>query len=121
MKIGHGRWRGRHDQGGDSAKVVDFDRNVGKYESDSDYSPADEFERLDDCDVPQPVHPSASQSVNPDNVHLLTGLPRSGPRSQPCQTPIGNVITHAHSVAKDSSQTSGDAQSPSLSVPTEAI
>jgi hypothetical protein len=46
VKIGHGRWRGRHDQGGYSAKVDDFGRSVGEYESDSDYSPADEFEGL---------------------------------------------------------------------------
>ena len=64
---------------------------------------------------------SASQSVNPDNVNLLTGSPRSGPRSQPCQKPVGNVNTHAHSDATDPSRTSDDAKYPKPSAPTEAI
>ena len=115
VKIGHGRCGRHHDQGGartQVAKVVDRD-----------------------VPHPQPVRPSASQSVNPeqpvirsalqsvspDNVHLLTGLPRSGPRSESCQTPIGNVITHNHSAARGPSLRSDDAQSPPLSVPTEAI
>ena len=80
VKIGHGRWRGRYDQRGDSAKVVGFARNVGEYESDSDYSPADEFAGLDDVDTLQPVHASASQSVSPDNV------PRSIPFKQRLET-----------------------------------
>ena len=102
VKLGHDRWRGRHDPGGDSVQVVGFDRDVSQSR-------------------PQPVHPSASQSVSPDNVHLLAGLPRSGPRSQPCQKPDGNVITHAQSGARGSSLSPDDVQSPPLSVPTEAI
>ena len=106
VKIGHGRWRGRHDQGGDSAKVVDFARNVGEYESDSDYSPADEFEGLDDCEPSQPVHPSASQSVNPDNV----------PRSIHCQKPFGNVIIQDGPMREPSRGGGKQYQSPPRSV-----
>ena len=118
MKIGHGRWKrsqSHHDQGGERIQVANsVDRDTSQSQP---VSPS----ASESVNPEQPVIPSASQSVSPDIVHLLTRVPRSGPRSDPCQTPFGNVITHAHSVATGPSRSSDDAQSPPLSVPTEAI
>ena len=115
VKTGHGRWN-RLDQGGVKTvrilepAVVDRDDadEVLEYESDSDWSPADEFEGLDDIEASPPVlyaQPDASVNV---------------PRSIPCQKPLGNITTHADFAATGNSQSSDDAQSPQPSTPTEA-
>ena len=75
VKLGHSRWKNRHDQGGVKTvrilepAVVDrdaFEDEVLEYESDSDWSPADEFEGPDDFEEIPPVlyaQPAASDNV----------------------------------------------------------
>ena len=131
VKLGHGRWKSRHDQGGvKTVRILEpaaVDRDVVEYESDSDSSPADEFEGLDDVEEIPPVlyaQPAASDHV---------------PRSTPFQKPFGNVIiqdgpmpepsrdgskqyqSFIHSAARSSSPSPDDIQSPVPSIPTEAI
>ena len=84
-------------------------RDVVEYESDSDWSPADEFEGLDDVEASPPVlyaQPDASVNV---------------PRSTPCQKPVGNVIIQDGPMPEPSSGGSKQYQSPTPSIPTEAI
>ena len=53
--------------------------------------------------------PARAQS---DHVHLLTGLPRSGPRSIPCPKPSGDVIIQDGPVPEPSSSGSKQYQTP---------
>ena len=66
--------------------------DAGEYDSDSDWSPADEFEGLDDVSLP----------IASDNV----------PRSIPCQKPVGNVIIQDGPMPEPSRGGSKQYQSP---------
>ena len=82
-KIGHGCWGRHHDQGGERTQVAKVD------DRDISQSQPVDLSASQSVNPKQPVHPSSSQLLSPDNVHLLMGLPRSGPGSDPCQKPVG--------------------------------
>jgi hypothetical protein len=101
VNLSHGRWRGRHNQGGEKAvRILEpaaIGCDAGDYDSDSDWSPADEFEGLDDVSLP----------IASDNV----------PRSIPCQKPVGNVIIQDGPMPEPSRGGSKQYQSPTPSSP----
>ena len=67
----------------DSESDVEEKREEVRFDYGADWDSEDEVSETDFC------LPTRAQS---DNVHLLTGLPRSDSRSTPYQKPVGDVI-----------------------------
>ena len=87
----------------DSESDVEEKREDGNWNHGADWDSEDEVSETDFG------LPARAQS---DDVRLLTGLPRLGPRSIPCQNPFGNVIIQDGPMPEPSSSGSKHYQTP---------
>ena len=81
-------------------ELCDSESDVEEKREDGDWDYGADWDSKNEVSETDFGLPGRAQS---DNIHLLTGLPRSGPRSTPCQKPSGDVIIQDGPVPEPSS------------------